>query len=88
MIKLEHAKYLKYRQVIYHVTERNADGSPQRWRVNGKVKTWKRNANAVEVPLKYGLWGYGYLNENNLDQFCLTEEEARFRGTQLDLFSS
>ena len=76
MITLEQAKVLTHGDILYHVHNLNADGTPERWRVNGKVKTWKRALSSVQVPLKYGLYGYGYLTERELDQFCLTEEEA------------
>ena len=66
---LVEAKELKYGDVIHHVLYTNLDGTPQRWRVNGNVKTWKRDASRVEVPLKHGLYSYGHLNEGNLDKF-------------------
>jgi len=75
-ITLEQAKALTYRDTLYHVQQTNADGSPQRWRVNGKVKTWKRTPSRVKVPLKHGLYSYDYLTEHDLDLVCLTEEEA------------
>ena len=77
MITLEQAKSLKYRQVIYHTMLRNADGSPRRYRVNGKVKTWKRQPHRVDVPLKWGLYAFDRLNETNLYQFSMTEAEAK-----------
>ena len=76
MITLEQAKQLRYRQTLYHAINRNSDGTPQRWRVNGMVKTWKRNPNRVQIPLKYGLYGYDYLTENDLHLVCLTESEC------------
>lgn len=76
MITLEEAKNLTYRTVLHHNVYRNADGTPQRWRVNGKPKTWKTRPDEVRVPLKHGLYDYGYLTHENLDEFCLTAEEA------------
>jgi len=76
MITLEQAKNLKHGDILYHVTNRNYDGSPQRWRVNGKVKTWKRSPEKVQVPIKYGLYSYDYLDEYSLDLVCLREEDA------------
>lgn len=77
MITLEQAKELKYRQVIYHTMLRNADGSPRRYRVNGAVKTWKRTPGRVDVPLKWGLYAFDRLTQDNLYQFALTEAEAK-----------
>jgi len=76
MITLDQAKELTIGIILYHVHNRNADNTPQRWRVNGMVKTWKRDLTRVKVPLKYGMYGYDYLTENDLDLVCLTENEA------------
>jgi hypothetical protein len=73
MITLEQAKNLKFGQILYHVHNRNADGTAQRWCVNGKVRTWKRSPEKVYVPLKYGMYGYGRLWEHNLDILCLSD---------------
>jgi hypothetical protein len=75
-ITLEQAKRLTRNDTLYHVTHRNADGSPQRWRVNGMVKRWKRTPDRIQVPLKHGLYSYGYLTEDDLDLVCLVESEA------------
>jgi len=76
MIARDQALGLSYGQELYHISNRNADGSPQRWRVNGKVKTWKRSPERFKVPIKHGLWSYDYLTEDTADLLCLTEEEA------------
>ena len=75
-ITLEQAKNLKHGDILYHIVNLNADNSPQRWKVNGKVKTWKRSPERVKVPLKYGLYQYDYLTEKDLDLVCLDESEA------------
>ena len=59
MITLEEAKALDYRATL--VDKR--DGA--RWRVNGKVQTWKRDPSRIRVPLKHGLYQYGYLYETD-----------------------
>ncbi len=76
MLTLEQARTLTYRTVLYHDTFRNADDTPERWRINGKVKTWKRTPGRLEVPLKRGLRQYWYLTDANLVEFSLTEKEA------------
>jgi hypothetical protein len=68
---LAQAKSLSPGDVLHHVSLRNADGSPQRWRVNGRVKTWKRDCFRIHVPLKRGLYSHGYLDESNINQFSL-----------------
>lgn len=77
MITLEQAKALQYGQTLYSSLHRNADGSPRRWRVNGKVRTWKLDPNRVEVPVRHGLYSYDTIRNNStLNLVCLTEEEA------------
>lgn len=73
----QEAKRLTVGTVLYHKTYRNADGTPMRWRVNGKVRTWKKTPDRIQVPIKYGLKLCGYLNEQNVKDFELTEEEAK-----------
>ena len=72
-MKLSEAKQLSYRDIIYDKIYKNADGTPARWRVNGKVQTWKRNPERVKVPIKRGLYEYSYLTEINLDEFSLLD---------------
>lgn len=71
MLTLEQAKSLRHGQVLLHSHLTNGNGTPQRWRVNGKVKTWKRSPDRVQVPVKRGLYGYGYLTESNRLYFTL-----------------
>ncbi len=75
MITLEQAKGLRQGQTLYHVSHRNADGTPQRWKVTS-VKTWKRNPSKVQVGLKYRLRYYDTMRESDLNFVCLTPEEA------------
>jgi hypothetical protein len=74
------AKKLNYGDIIYHVSWTNADGSARRYKVNGVVKLWKSKKNAlrIQVPLKHGLYEFGYLEQDangygNLEAFTLTE---------------
>lgn len=67
-MNIEEAKSLSVGQIIYQLY----DGKVYRWRVNGKVKTWVRNPNRVRVPLKHGMYVYGYLNQDNLEFFHLS----------------
>lgn len=38
------------------------------WRRNGKTKTWKRQPTRFQIPVKYGLYRYGYLIDG-VDQY-------------------
>lgn len=55
MIDRDTALTLHYGQILYHRTLRNKDGSALRARVNGQVKTWKRDETRYRVPMKHGL---------------------------------
>ena len=47
----------------------NADGTPVRWRRNGKTKTWKTRPDHFQIPVKHGLYDYGYIDHDNANQF-------------------
>ena len=66
MITLAQAKALKHGTILEHTSNKNADGTPQRWRVSGKPKTWKRSPERVQVPVKHGLYANGYVTEDDL----------------------
>lgn len=61
MITLDQVKNLHYGQILHHVSEKNSDGTPMRFKVVGNVKTWKRDTNRIRVPLKRGLYETGEL---------------------------
>ncbi len=76
MITLDQAKNLKHGDILYHVENKNSDKSPHRWKVNGMVKRWKRSPDRIQIPLKHGLYSYGYLTEDDLNLVCLNESDA------------
>jgi hypothetical protein len=39
------------------------------WRRNGKTKTWKTRPGEFSVPIKYGLWDYGYVTDKNAQEW-------------------
>lgn len=70
---------LEYGDILYHSLYKNSDGSPQRWRVNGKVITRKTKPNKVTVPLKFGLYAYDKIHrihEFNVGVLWLRERDA------------
>jgi hypothetical protein len=73
-ITLEQAKKLRVGDILYHRDARTADNTPVRWRVTGLVKTWKTMPDRVRIPVKHGLYSYGYIDEADLQDFCLEEE--------------
>ena len=76
MITKEQAMGLPIGEVLFFDQAFNTDGTPQRWRVNGKCHTWKTRPDEFKVPLKHGLRSYGYLNNQTARNLHLTEEEA------------
>ena len=69
-LTLEQAKFLPKGTILHHNRNTNADGTPQRWKVQS-VKTWKRSPWRVKIGLKYGLYGFGILTEDCLDLVSL-----------------
>jgi hypothetical protein len=55
---IDEAKQLDYGDHIYFVDAKN-ENQYRECKVNGKARTWKRNINRVEVPVKYGYYEYG-----------------------------
>ena len=68
-MNFEEAKALKHGQICEHITLENADGTPLRIRVNGKIKLWKRDDTRIEIPMKHGLYNYMYLTADNLQDW-------------------
>ena len=57
---IEEAKQLQVGEVLHNQ-------HCKRWRVNGKVKTWKRDHTRVRVPVKHGLYRYDVVDETNVN---------------------
>ena len=45
----------------------NSEG--KRCRVNGKIKLWKTRPNEFQLPVKAGLYAYGYITQNNCGEW-------------------
>lgn len=54
----------------FHVLAIRNDGKVGRVKINGSIRTWKRDPNRVEIPLKYGMYEFA--------TFSLDEALARF----------
>lgn len=50
------------------------DKHSNRWKVNGKPQTWKRDPNRWRVPIKFGQYGYDEINKDNAQFFHLESE--------------
>lgn len=81
MITKEQAINLGYRTIIHYGVCSKEIGLKGRishkieqWRVNGLRKTWKKEPEKFSVPIKNGLYSYGYLTNYNCSQFHLLED--------------
>lgn len=75
------ASTLHHGQVLYHVRERNVDGTPLRARVNGALKVWKRRPWKFQLPMKVGFFQSGcfHLHDGMAHDWRTREEWARGR---------
>lgn len=44
-------------------------GNEVRCRRNGQTKTWKREPSRFQIPVKRGLYEYGYIDNNNAHEW-------------------
>lgn len=66
-MELKEALTLTYGDILEHKHLCNVDKSAMRFRVSGKVITWKRNKDRIKIPIKHGLYDYGYLVNNTFE---------------------
>lgn len=63
-------------QTLYSSIYQNADGTPLRARVNGKLRTWKRRPDHYELPVKHGLRTCFYITPESAPYWFVSEEGA------------
>jgi len=64
MITLQQARDLQIGDIL-------VDENKKRWKVNGRVTTWKTMPDRIRVPLKHGLYSYDSITESDFtDGFC------------------
>jgi hypothetical protein len=63
-------------QTLFCSGDNNADGTPTRARVNGKLRTWKRQPGYFELPMKHGLRDCFYITPNNASYWFVSEADA------------
>jgi hypothetical protein len=76
MITIEQAAALEYGDLLHHRELRNADGTPLRARVNGKIQLWKTRPTHFRLPIKSGLYLYADITQSVAHKWSLTAEEA------------
>lgn len=69
MITKIQAENLTHGNTIYHISVKDSRGNPMKVRVNGKCKIWKTRPNEFRLPVKYGLYEYGYITHLNADEW-------------------
>ena len=71
---------------FWHMYMKNADGTPARCRRNGTCKTWVRQPEAFQMPVKHGLSTCFYINQFNAAEWCTAAnwsvESELFRGVK------
>ena len=70
-MKLSQIKKLSHGDILEHATIKNADGTPARARVNGKLKLWKTRPCDFKLPLKHGLYDFLYLEPSNASEWSI-----------------
>lgn len=70
----EQAVELKIGAIIHETNGFNKDGTCRRWRVNGIPRAFKRVPENFRVPIKHGIYAYGYLTKWNVMDMHLESE--------------
>ncbi len=74
-LQLRHGDELHYRECKRIIGPRGGVSyTVERWRVNGVTKTWKTRPDEFQVPIKYGLYAYSYITNDNALGFHLATE--------------
>jgi hypothetical protein len=59
-----------------HITALSNQGTARTVKINGKVRTWKRDANRIEIPLKYGMYEYTIFTADDLHRILIPVESV------------
>ena len=59
-----------------HIMLRDRHGNARTVKVNGAVRRWKRDRTRIEVPFKYGMYEYGTLTQNNINDILIPTSET------------
>jgi hypothetical protein len=54
-----------------HIWFRSNDGLARQLKINGSVRTWKRDAGRIEIPVKYGLYEYGTFTADDISRVLI-----------------
>ena len=54
-----------------HITALANNGQSRTVKINGKVRTWKKDPNRIEVPYKYGMYEYGIFDASDIGRILI-----------------
>lgn len=54
---------------FFHITAKDSKDKPVKCRRNGKTKTWKTRPTEFKIPVKYGMYDYFYIDQNNCKEW-------------------
>ncbi len=58
-----------------HIWFQAQDGTARQAKVNGQVRTWKRDPNRIEIPLKYGMYEYCTFYASDIERVLIPVSE-------------
>ena len=67
-----------------HVWFKANDGTARHLKINGVVRTWKKDPNRIEVPTKYGMYEYHTFCTEDLDRLLIEVEEKEKDPEQME----
>lgn len=65
------AEMISWCSMNSHIWVRSQNGDARTVKVNGAVRTWKRDPNRVEVPCKYGMYEYFTLEARHISEVLI-----------------
>lgn len=57
--------------MFYSTELKNADKTRLRARRNGETKTWKTRPAEFKIPIKHGMYDYGYITEQEAQYWTI-----------------
>jgi len=68
MFKFPQSEFLES-NIFYHKTIKDSKGQPIKAKRNGKNKLWKTRPNDFQIPVKRGLYEFGYITQENYNDW-------------------
>lgn len=65
-----------YHRTVRYKSRGRQPGAPYEARRNGRTKTWATRPGQFKVPIKIGFRGYGYIDNNNADEWSTIPDFA------------